>query len=430
MVVKWAWELPCDPPFGPRRGDGERQEGVGTLRGMSPEESGDGAPEPDDIPSGPPPNPLDRPWVHPSELRSFVAAPEPPPSEARPREWVIGIGAAVAAVIATVLVLVAFGALGGRHRAALPPPVVTDANDVIDYAVAKRVGAVIAPSVVTVQVGGEAPTPVGSGVVMQSDRVMTAAHLLEGATKVDIVTPAGQQLDAKVVGIDPQTDLALLEISGADLTLAPIGSATPLQVGQTVVAVSAIRGKGFRLGINVVSDRNLMVDTGTGIDVAGLLQTGLTVTPDMAGGALVDQNGSVVGILTHPVATSPNGLAIPATTVRDVEDQLDTSGKVSHGWMGVLCDKNDANRPTGGATLAIVVPGSPAEKAGLKPADVVVRAGDAPVSGRADLIAASRGLRPGDPLELQYVRDGRTRSATVGLGAGDPAQLSAWPDMG
>ena len=432
MVVKWASELPCEPPHGARRGDRERPEGVGTLRDMSPEESGgDGAPEPDDVPSGPPPNPLDRPWVHPSELRSFVATPETAPHEARPREWAIGIGSAVAAVIVTVLVLVAFGALGGRHRSPLPPPVVTDPNDVIDYAVAKRVGAVIAPSVVTVQVGGETPAPVGSGVVLQSDRVMTAAHLLNGATKVQIVTPAGQQFDAKVVGADPQTDLALLEVSGADLMLAPVGPTSPLPVGQTVVAVSAIRGKGYRLGINVVSDRNLMVDTGTGVDVAGLLQTGLTVTPDMAGGALVDQNGSVVGILTHPVGPSPNGLAIPASTVRDVEDQFDNSGKVSHGWMGVLCGKDDADRPTGGATVAVVVPGSPAEKAGLEAGRRRrARRATHPWSGRADLVAASRGLRPQDPLDVQYVRDGQRRSATVTLGAGDPAQLTAWPDMG
>src|SRR4051812_7095028 len=210
---------------------------------MSPEESGgDGAPEPDDVPSGPPPNPLDRPWVHPTELSSFVPSPELPPRETRPREWAIGIGSGVAATVATVLILVAFGALGGRHRAAIPPPVVSSPNDVIDYSVARRVGAVIAPGVVTVRTGGDTPKPVGSGVVVQSDRVMTAAHLLNGATRVDVVTQTGATLNAKVIGTDPQTDLALLDVGDGDLILAPLGSPTPLPIGQTVVAVTATRG--------------------------------------------------------------------------------------------------------------------------------------------------------------------------------------------
>ncbi len=423
------------PHAGPE-GDGERPGGVGTLRAMSPEESGgDGTSEPDDVPSGPRPDPLDRPWVHPTELSSFVASPELPPRETRPREWAIGIGSAVAASIVTVLVLVAFGALGGRHRSALPPPVVTSPNDVIDYSVAKRVGAVIAPSVVTVRAGGETPEPVGSGVVVQSDRVMTAAHLLAGTTKVDIVTPEGVNVPARVIGADAQTDLALLEVKDGDLVLAPVDSATPLQIGQTVVAVSATRGTHYRLGINVVSDQNVMVDTGTGVHVAGLVETGISVTPDMAGGALVDQNGSVVGILTHPAGATPaavgaNGLAIPASTIKDVQDQLDLSGKVSHGWMGVVCSGDDAGRPGGGATITAVVEGSPAAKAGLQPGDVIVRAGGQRVSGRADLVAASRGLHPGDPLPIQYLRAGRTRTVTVTLLAGDPRLLAYSPDMG
>jgi putative serine protease PepD len=398
---------------------------------MSPEESGgDGAPEPDDVPSGPPPNPLDRPWVHPSELRSFVPSPELPAHETRPREWAIGIGSAVAAIVATVLVLVAFGALGGRHRSPLPPPVVSSPNDVIDYSLAKRVSAVVAPSVVTVRTG-EAPKAVGSGVVLQSDRVMTAAHLLAGATKVDIVTPNGVQMDAKVVGVDAQTDLALLDVTGGDLTLAAIGGANPPQVGQPVVAVSAIHGDQYRVGINIVSDRNVMAPTGTGVDVAGLLQTGLTVTPDMAGGALVDQSGIVVGILTHPSGDGPSGLAIPSSAVRDVEDQLENSGKVSHGWMGVLCSKDDAERPEGGATVVEVLPGSPAAKAGLEKDDVITRAGDQRVAGRADLVAASRSLRPQDPLDVQYWRNGRSKTVTVTLGAGDSQLLAAYaPEMG
>ncbi len=152
---------------------------------------------------------------------------------------------------------------------------------------------------------------------MTSDRVMTAAHNIPaGTTELLIVTNTGTPLPAKIVGTDPQTDLALLSVADGDLQLAQFGGTSTPQVGQTVVAVSA--GTHYRVGINVVSDRDVMVDAGTGVDVAGLLETGISVTPEMSGGALVDSDGNLVGVLTRATAGSPDGLAVPVSTVRDV----------------------------------------------------------------------------------------------------------------
>jgi S1-C subfamily serine protease len=367
--------------------------------------------------------------VHPSELRSFVSAPSAPPREPRPREWVIGVGSALAAVAATILVLVAFGAIGGRHRSAIPPPVVTSPGDVIDYAVAERVGTAVAASVVTVRAKtADGSRSVGSGVVLTSDRVVTAAHNLAGVGEVLVVTNSGDSYAAKVVGTDPQTDLAMLSVSNADLHLARLQAPGSPRVGQAVIAVSA--GPHYRVGIDVVSDRDVMVDAGTGVDVAGLLDTGISVSPDMSGGALVDADGDLVGVLTRAAGGTPDGLAIPIGTIRDVQDQLDGSGKVVHGWMGVVCAKDPADGTQGGALVQSVIAGSPAAAAGLASGDVVVRAAGRLVSGRPDLVAAVRGLRPQDPLEVQYVRGGHTRTTTVTVKAGDPQLFAYAPAMG
>jgi serine protease Do len=263
-----------------------------------------------------------------------------------------------------------------------------------------------------------------------ADRIMTAAHNLGGATDVVVVTNTGTPLDAKVVGTDPQTDLALLSVSGGDLQLARLGNTNIPRVGQTVVAVSAGLSHA-RVNINVVSDRDVMVDAGTGVDVAGLLETGIPVTTEMSGGALVDPDGNLVGVLTRAAAGSPDGLAVPVSAVKDVRDQLEGSGKVSHGWLGVVCDKNPAeSRPQGGALVTTVLEGSPAAAVGLSPGDIVVRAGGSLVTGRADLVAAVRGLRPQDPLELVYLHDDKPRTVTVTLKAGDPAMFAYAPAMG
>jgi S1-C subfamily serine protease len=155
------------------------------------------------------------------------------------------------------------------------------------------------------------------------------------------------------------------------------------------------------------------------------------VNTEMSGGALVDPDGNLVGILTRAVSGSPDGLAIPVATVRDVRDQLDGSGKVVHGWLGVVCDKDPAdNRVQGGAVVRIVYPGSPAAEAGVAPGDIVVRANGRPVSGRPDLVAAVRALRPQEPLELQYQRAGKPGTVTITLKAGDPEMFTYAPAMG
>jgi len=269
---------------------------------MSPDDEGGFEPrrDPEGV-GGPPPQPADRPWVHPSELQSFVATPGAAPAHVRPREWAVGLGSAIAASVVTILVLVAFGALGNGSRSApAPQPAFVGTPSGVDYSIARRIAADTAPSVVRVRIVGSdgAVQPVGSGVAVASDRVVTNAHLLGGAPGLDVVTYDGTDHPAKVVGTDPQTDLAVLSVADADLTAVAQGDAGGIAVGGTVVAVAANRSGGYRTDIDVISDQNRLVDAGSGAMVAGAIETGIQPGAAWAGGALVDVSGNLVGVLT------------------------------------------------------------------------------------------------------------------------------------
>ena len=382
---------------------------------------GDEAEDADNQPAAPRPDPLDRPWVHPTELRSFVATPEAPTSPPRPREWVIGLTSAIAGVVATILVLVAFGAIGGRNRSPIRPPVASTPEEALDYGVAFRVLQSAGPSIVSVQPKvGDATTAV-SGVGVKSDRVLTSARAVAGLTTVTVVTSDGHSNSAKVLGSDPDTDLALLDVAGADLEYAALATGSDPDIGQAVVAVGAGKSNPW-LGMNVVAERNSLVVNGP-TTLAGLIQTGITTPPETAGGALLDTSGRVVGILTTVPGLFKTGLAVPIAVARDVQNQLEASGKVVHGWLGVLGDDN-TNRVDGGAHITVVVDASPAAKAELQAGDVVTRVGTLPIRSYADLVAEWRRRRPNDPLTITFWR-GNQSHPNVAITLGSPPDPAA-----
>ncbi|MEX2100658.1 MAG: trypsin-like peptidase domain-containing protein [Acidimicrobiia bacterium] len=379
--------------------------------------------EPEEQSSGPRPDPFDRTWVHPSELHSFVATPDAPSSLPRPREWVIGVTSAIAGVVAAVLVLVAFGAIGSRNRSIIKPPVVSQPNQAIDFSVAQTVYSSVAASIVTVQITGSDPAKptIGSGVVMRSNRVVTAAHLLTGATAVSVQTREGRSITAKLLGTDPDTDLAVLDVTGAGLSFAVLGSDTEPTLGQPVVAVGAGKGNEGWFGLGILNQRNQLWGAPSGSTVAGLLVAGIPTPPENVGGALLDTTGRVVGILANPLAGASTGLvlAVPIAVARDVENQLDASGQVQHGYLGVA-GEDAKDRVGGGARITLVVPGSAAEKAkevGLLPNDVVTRVGNTTIRTYGDLVAEWRRRRVGDSMSITFWRGDDSRTITATLGA-------------
>lgn len=394
----------------------------------------------DEQPSGPRPDPLDRPWVHPAELQSFVAAPQAAPEPPRPREWVIGSLSALAGVAATILLLVAFGAIGGRERSPIPPPVVTNPNSPVDYAVAQRVAGSAALSVVTVATDrpsangtsgadGDDGTQ-GSGVVLRTGRVLTSEHLVRGATQVEVSTKDGRRITAQVVGADPATDLALLAVEGVGPELPEPARFDHPDVGDVVVAVGAGSGNSGWVDIGVINERNWLTSD-NGVTVAGLLATGIATTGATTGGGLFDTNGRIVGILVSPPGATRQGLAVPFEVAFDVADQLEDAEQATHGAIGVVF-ADDVRGGAGGARVGGVAPDGPAARANppIQQGDVIMRMSDVDINGWRDVVGEARRRSPRDRVEVGFERGGRAMRTTVELGAAAPDVASPFGYLG
>jgi S1-C subfamily serine protease len=242
---------------------------------------------------------------------------------------------------------------------------------------------------------------------------------LIGAGTIVIYTSDGRQYTAKSMGLDADTDLSLLDVPSSNLSYRPLADAAP-DIGQPVIAVAITKGStpAF-LDISVISRLNRMVPTTIGTTMAGLLQANLSTTPETSGGGLFDKNGQLVGILVTPPGVTDLGLAVPIDVADDVRQQIEASGKVAHGWLGLTAE-DAADRP--GAKVTAVAPDSPAADAKLEVGDVIIAAGGHNVSNLADLTAEWRRRRPADSLGIDY-RRGRDRHSTT-------ATLTAGPTPG
>lgn len=324
-------------------------------------------------------------------------------------------------VVVTVA-LVTAGAFEGGNPTNSPAARTATTNAITSVAThpAERLVTDGGSSVVAVRVAvtGVAAPSVASGVVITPERVLTIASLLPDVNTIGDTTPAvtvatidGEVLRAEVVGIDPETDLALLILPGATLPAARLARGDGLTVGQSVLALGAAGGNHRWASRGVVAALDRLVGTPGGIAFAGLIETDVDMTNVAAGGALLNDRGELVGILSR---IAP-GHALPIGMASDVADQLATNGRAHHGWLGIVV--SDAGDQTGGgARVEIVVPGSPAEAAGLVPGDVVSACGSDGVTDTADLMAAMLRRRPGDPVAIMVWRDGKKQRMEVSLG--------------
>jgi serine protease Do/serine protease DegQ len=268
----------------------------------------------------------------------------------------------------------------------------------------------------------------GSGVIVDAERgyVLTNNHVIARADEITVGLKDGRRLKAKLLGADPEADIALLQIPSEDLIAVPMADSDKLEVGDFVVAI----GNPFGLGQTVTSGIvSALGRSGLGIEgYEDFIQTDAAINPGNSGGALIDLRGRLVGINTAIVGPSGGnvgiGFAIPVNMARKIMEQLATYGTVSRGQLGVVAQDltPDLAEAFGldisrGAVISEVVPDSSATKVGLERGDVVTAVNGVPIRGAAHLRNRIGLLRLGETVELEVVRKGKTRTVTAKIGA-------------
>jgi putative serine protease PepD len=304
------------------------------------------------------------------------------------------------------------------------------ADNAVDFSSVEEVAAQVLPSVVSISIDSQFGSGTGSGVIISSDgQILTNNHVAEAGANggnLTVTFSDGTTADAEVVGLDPITDLAVIQaqdVSG--LTPAELGTSDDLEVGEQVVAIGSPLGLDGTVTTGIVSALDRPVTAGdrqTNGQAATIdaIQTDAPINPGNSGGPLVNMAGQVVGINSVIATTGSEGsiglgFSIPIDQARPIAEELAETGEATHALIGVSI--GDARGGTRGAVIQAVEPGSAAADAGLQEGDIVTKIDDRLITDGTSLVAAARSYRPGDTVTLTYVRDGETQTAEVTLGS-------------
>jgi putative serine protease PepD len=299
------------------------------------------------------------------------------------------------------------------------------------------VAAKVLPSVVSVVALTQQGEGEGSGVVLtDSGLILTNNHVIDGADTLTVQFNDGTIADANVVGADPTDDLAVIRASGVSgLTPAKLGTSSTVKVGQQVVAIGSPLGLSATVTTGIVSALNRPVRTQSAESqqqqgtVLSAIQTDAAINPGNSGGPLVNMSGQVIGINSAIAALSSGaggqsgsigvGFAIPIDQAYRIAQEIINTGSATHAVLGAnVTDATDRSRGiTTGATIAEVVSGSGAAKAGLKAGDIVTKVDSVPIESADALVATIRSSAPGGTISLTYVRDGQPHTVSVTLGS-------------
>ena len=263
----------------------------------------------------------------------------------------------------------------------------------------------------------------GSGFIISEDGyVVTNNHVVERAEDIKVILEDGTEFKAEVIGKDPKTDLAVLKIEADyDFVAVELGNSEQLRIGDWVMAIGNPFGLGYTVTSGIISAKGRSLGLGAYDD---FLQTDAPLNLGNSGGPLFNLNGEVIGVNTAISARGQGiGFAIPINLASNVINQLKDSGKVVRGWLGVIIQEITPELAEGigldgtdGALIAEVSPDSPADKAGLKSGDVVIKFNNKPIEEFADLTRFVGETKPESDVELTIIRNGKEKVLDVHLG--------------
>jgi serine protease DegQ len=273
------------------------------------------------------------------------------------------------------------------------------------------------------QGGGEPQVGLGSGVIVSPEGyILTNNHVVEGADNIEVSLNDTRKASAKVIGTDPETDLAILKIELDKLPVIVLGSSDALEIGDQVLAIGNPFGVGQTVTSGIVSalGRNQL-----GINTfENFIQTDAAINPGNSGGALVDTQGRLTGINTAIYSRSGGsmgiGFAIPVSTARQVLESIVRDGQVTRGWIGVEPQELNAElaetfniKSTNGVIITGVLQNGPAAAAGIRPGDVITEVNGDPVNTVTGLLSAVAALKPGTPAPMTVQRKDSTLEIRV-----------------
>jgi Do/DeqQ family serine protease len=276
--------------------------------------------------------------------------------------------------------------------------------------------------------GRQMPAPMqrglGSGVIVTADGyILTNNHVVEDATKIQVELSDRRVLDAKLIGADPPSDLAVLKVDGNNLPVVPIGDSNAMRVGDLVLAVGNPLGVGQTVTMGIVSAKGRATGLGNG-SYEDFLQTDAPINQGNSGGALVNTAGELIGINSQIMSPSGGnigiGFAVPSLMAKNVMDQLVVNGRVHRGLLGVTVQGVTGDLAAGlgltkaeGAIVSDVTAGGAAEKAGVKVGDVLLTYQGRPVIDSNTLRNEVAATKPGTSVKLEILRDGKKQELTA-----------------
>ena len=278
----------------------------------------------------------------------------------------------------------------------------------------------------------------GSGVIVSAEGyILTNNHVVEAANEIEVALADGRKVSAKLVGTDPETDLAVIKVDLKNLPSITLGRLENIKVGDVVLAIGNPFGVGQTVTMGIVSalGRNHL-----GINTfENFIQTDAAINPGNSGGALVDTQGHLLGINTAIYSRSGGslgiGFAIPVTTVKTVMEAIIKNGQVVRGWIGVepqditpeLADSFGLQK-TSGTIIAGVLKGGPADKAGVKPGDILLSVADKPVPDTISMLNLVAQLTPGDKVKVTVLRKSRETQLDLTVGKRPRMKQPRLPD--